>query len=237
MLRSTTSGGPYTVISAPGAVTGTTYTDTNVVNGTSYYYVVTASNSLGDSGPSNEANATPTAPPSAPPAPTNLNATGGNQQVSLTWSTSTGATSYNVKRSTTSGTGYTTIATGVTTNAYTNTGLANGTTYYYVVSAVNAGGESPNSAEKSATTTNFTLSATPSSRSVARGGSTTYSVSIARLFGFASSVSLSVSGLPRQTSASFSPASIANPGTAATLTIPATGGGITRSVNVTLVVN
>src|SRR5207249_1033977 len=108
------------------------------------------------------------------------------------------------------------------------------------------------SAEKSATTTNFTLSATPSSRSVARGGSTTYSVSIARLFGFASSVSLSVSGLPRQPSASFSPASIANPGTASTLTIntnrptsrgtytltiTATGGGITRSVNVALVVN
>src|SRR5262245_35202179 len=49
-----------------------------------------------------------------PPAPTNLVATPGNAQVSLSWNASSGATSYNVKRSTTSGGPYTTIATGVT---------------------------------------------------------------------------------------------------------------------------
>src|SRR5215813_3136525 len=49
-----------------------------------------------------------------PPAPTNLVATPGNAQVSLSWNASTGATSYNVKRSTTNGGPYTTIATGVT---------------------------------------------------------------------------------------------------------------------------
>ena len=85
-----------------------------------------------------------------PPAPTNLMATAGNAQVGLSWSASSGATSYNVKRSTTSGGPYTTIAS-PTTTSYTDTGLTNGTTYYYVVSAVNAAGESANSSQVSAT--------------------------------------------------------------------------------------
>src|SRR5262247_534310 len=86
-----------------------------------------------------------------PPAPTNLVATPGNAQVSLTWNTSSGASSYNVKRSTTSGGPYTTIATGVTSTSFTNTGLTNGTTYFFVVSAVNSAGESGNSNQASAT--------------------------------------------------------------------------------------
>jgi Chitobiase/beta-hexosaminidase C-terminal domain/Fibronectin type III domain len=85
-----------------------------------------------------------------PAAPTNVTATAGNAQVALNWSASSGATSYNVKRSTTSGGPYTTIAS-PTTTSYTNTGLTNGTTYYYVVSAVNTAGESSNSSQVSAT--------------------------------------------------------------------------------------
>src|SRR5437773_2005899 len=72
--------------------------------------------------------------PSAPAAPTGLAATPGNAQVALSWNASSGATSYNVKRSTTSGSGYTNIATGVAATSFTDTGLVNGTTYYYVVS-------------------------------------------------------------------------------------------------------
>jgi len=68
----------------------------------------------------------------------------------LSWSASSGATSYNVKRSTTSGGPYTTIAS-PTTTSYTDTGLTNGTTYYYVVSAVNGAGESANTSQASAT--------------------------------------------------------------------------------------
>ncbi len=85
----------------------------------------------------------------APAAPTGLGAAAGNAQVSLSWTGSAGATSYNVKRSTSAGGPYTTVATGVTTTSYTNTGLVNGTTYYYVVSAVNPL-ESPNSNQASA---------------------------------------------------------------------------------------
>jgi hypothetical protein len=85
-----------------------------------------------------------------PSAPTGLAATAGNAQVALSWSASGTATNYYVKRSTTSGSGYVTVATNASL-AFTNTGLGNGTTYYYVVSAVNADGESDDSAEVSAT--------------------------------------------------------------------------------------
>jgi len=85
-----------------------------------------------------------------PSAPTGLTATAGNAQVSLSWTASSGATSYNVKRATVSGGSYTTVAS-PTTTSYANTGLTNGTTYYYVVSAVNGAGESANSSQVSAT--------------------------------------------------------------------------------------
>jgi fibronectin type 3 domain-containing protein len=142
--RSTTSGGPYTTVASP---TTTTYTDTGVTNGTTYYYVVSAENSAGTSANSAQASATPNAPPAAP---TGLAATAGNAQVVLTWNASTGATSYNVGRSTTSGGPYTTIDS-PTTTSYTDTGVTNGTTYYYVVSAANSAGQSGNSAQVSAT--------------------------------------------------------------------------------------
>jgi alpha-L-arabinofuranosidase len=88
-----------------------------------------------------------TAPPTIPAAPTGLTATKLNQKgrIGLSWNAATGATSYHVKRATTSGGPYTTIASGVTSTSYTNTGLTSGTTYYYVVTALNSAGESPNS--------------------------------------------------------------------------------------------
>ncbi|HEU4752404.1 MAG TPA: malectin domain-containing carbohydrate-binding protein, partial [Armatimonadota bacterium] len=88
--------------------------------------------------------------PTPPAAPTNLTATAGNASVSLTWNASSGATSYNVKRSTTSGSGYVTLA-GVSATSYTDNTVANGSTYYYVVTAVSSGGESGPSNQASAT--------------------------------------------------------------------------------------
>ena len=143
--RSTTNGGPYTTIASP---TTTSYTDTGVTNGTTYYYVVSAVNAAGESANSSQVSATPQLV--VPPPPTNVTATAGNGQVGLSWSASSGATSYNVKRSTTSGGPYTTIAS-PTTTSYTDTGVTNGTTYYYVVSAVNTAGQSANSSQVSAT--------------------------------------------------------------------------------------
>jgi len=145
--RAATNGGPYTTVAAP---TGTSYTDTTVTNGTPYYYVVTAVNATGESGNSNQAAATAAAAPVAPAAPLNLTATGGNQQIALAWTASTGATSYHVKRATTNGGPYTTDAS-PTGTSYTDTTVTNGTTYYYVVTAISAGGESANSNQASAT--------------------------------------------------------------------------------------
>jgi hypothetical protein len=83
----------------------------------------------------------------APATPANLIATAGNAQATLSWIASTGATGYNVKRSTISGGSYAVIATNVTAAGYSDRGLANGTTYYYVVSAQNAAAESLNSSQ------------------------------------------------------------------------------------------
>jgi fibronectin type 3 domain-containing protein len=159
--RSTTSGGE-TQISAP---TSNTFTDTGLSNGTKYFYVVSAVNSNGESANSSEVNATPTAPATPPAMPTGLQATAGNAQVSLSWNASTSATSYNVKRSTVTGGPFSTSLASPTATNFVDTTVTNGTTYFYVVSAVNASGESANSAQANATpagpTANVTITIDP----------------------------------------------------------------------------
>jgi hypothetical protein len=142
--RGTASGGPYT---QAANVTTTNDTDASLTNGTTYYYVLSAVNSSGESANSSEVSATPGV---VPAVPTGLTASAGNQQVSLTWSASTGAASYNVKRGTVSGGPYTQVA-NVSGPSDTDASLTNGTTYYYVVTAVDATGESGPSNQASAT--------------------------------------------------------------------------------------
>jgi len=90
-------------------------------------------------------------PGAVPNAPTGVTATAGNAQVALAWTAVSGATSYNVKRSLTTGGPYSNVQTGVTATSFTNTGLTNGTQYFYVVTALNASGESAISNQASAT--------------------------------------------------------------------------------------
>jgi fibronectin type 3 domain-containing protein len=115
-------------------VTGTSYTDSTVTNGTTYYYVVTAVNAAGESGHSDTVSATPQLSPPNPPG--GLMAIEGIGMVTLQWTASTGASAYNVKRSIARRGAYNIIAAGVTETTYTDTNVAGGTTYYYVVSAV-----------------------------------------------------------------------------------------------------
>ncbi len=159
--RSTTSGAE-TQIAAPAS---TGYSDTGLTNGTKYFYVVSAVNSGGESANSTEVSATPVAPVNPPATPAGLQATGGNAQVSLSWNASAGAASYNVKRSTTNDGPYGTAVASPSATNYTDTTVTNGTTYYYVVSAVNTAGQSANSAQASATpaspTANVTITINP----------------------------------------------------------------------------
>ena len=83
-------------------------------------------------------------------APNNLTAKAGQGQVQLSWGAASGASTYNVLRSGTSGGPYARIASTSSTN-YSDEGLAGGTTFYYAVSAANASTESGNSTEVSAT--------------------------------------------------------------------------------------
>jgi autotransporter-associated beta strand protein len=91
-----------------------------------------------------------TVPVVPPAAPAGFTATAGNAQVALDWSSAVGATGYNVKRSTVNGSNYVTILNNTAATSYNDTGLTNWTTYYYVVSAINAGGEGTNSTQAAA---------------------------------------------------------------------------------------
>jgi len=143
--RSLGSSGYFSTLATVG---GTNYSDTGLTNGVIYFYKVAAVGGSGPSSDSAEVNATPAGPP---PVPTGLTAVPDTfQRMNLAWSPSVGATSYNLKRSTTHLGSYTTVAS-LTNLAYIDSGLVGGTTYYYVVSAVSSGGESGNSVEAGAT--------------------------------------------------------------------------------------
>jgi autotransporter-associated beta strand protein len=84
-----------------------------------------------------------------PTAPESLTASAASGQIILNWTASTGADSYNLKRSTNNGGPYTVIGS-LTGLSFTNSGLVNGTTYYYVVAGVNSRGEGLPSPQASA---------------------------------------------------------------------------------------
>lgn len=106
--RSVSAGGPFTTIATK--LTNTTYIDRPLVNGTTYFYIVTGSNPAGTSAASNETSATPLA---VPDAPTNLQLSqvesaaecGGSFGILLTWTPSNYFSSFTVSRGMNSTTG------------------------------------------------------------------------------------------------------------------------------------
>jgi hypothetical protein len=90
-------------------------------------------------------------PASAPAAPTAFSAAAGDRQVLLLWQGVPFATSYNLKRGTLGGGPYVTVTNGLVGASFADSGLVNGTTYYYILIATNQFGESAVSSEISAT--------------------------------------------------------------------------------------
>lgn len=142
--RALTHGGPYEVIAS--GLTVLTYDDTAVQNGKTYYYVVSGSNAFGESGDSVEAVGKPDN------SPQGVSASGGKNQIALTWSALPGAVSYSVSRSSTTGGPYALVAESLKNTTFVDRGLSGGETYYYVVSATLPGGPGGASAEVSAYT-------------------------------------------------------------------------------------
>jgi PKD repeat protein len=124
-------------------------------------------------------------------------------------------------------------------------------TYTASLSVTDNGGLVSSPATRTITVADFTLSATPSSRTVLPGASTTYTATATAGTGFTGTVAFSVTGLPAGATASFSPTSVTPSGTSTLtvatttatppgsypLTIRGTSGPRVRTVNVTLVVN
>lgn len=149
LWRGITSGAETLLLSTNGL----SYVDADVTNGVTYWYQVSATNSVGEGLRSVEVTATPAAP-TVPTAPQSLTALGGSTFVNLTWVApasdgGSSVTNYDVLRSTSSGTEvHLAYAGGVT--SYRDSAVTAGTTYFYKVTALNAQGASAASGEASA---------------------------------------------------------------------------------------
>jgi len=139
--RSAFSGGPYTLIAT--GITTTYFVDNSTGAGTPWYYVVSANNSAGESPNSAQVAVTP----SLPAAPSAFTATAGNGMAFLSWNLVPNATGYTLSRTTTSGSGYTQVSAALTGTTFVDTGLSNGTTYYYTLASQFNGATGPASAE------------------------------------------------------------------------------------------
>ncbi len=143
------SNGGETPYASLGIVTS--YRDTAVTGGSTYFYTVVAVNGVGPSGQSNERSATvPIA--AVPGAPVLTAKTASfNRGVQLSWTAPSGngsaITAYRIYRSTSSHTEVYLTQRGSSSRSYRDSNTVSGTTYYYVITAVNANGEGPVSNE------------------------------------------------------------------------------------------
>jgi rhamnogalacturonan endolyase len=140
--RATNSSGPFVYVQN---ITPTKFTDSGLDPSLTYYYQVAAVNAAGVS---TNSSATVVPPPTPP---ISLSAFPGNAQVLLSWTAVPGVTGYYLYSGTASGDETNLLAADLSGTMFTNTGLINGTTYYYVVASTNASSLGPNSPEADAT--------------------------------------------------------------------------------------
>src|SRR5262245_8012090 len=176
------------------------------------------------------------------PPPLGLTATGGNAQVSLSWPASLGASSYTVQRALVSGGPYVTVGC-PTTTSYTDTGVTNGTTYYYVVAGAytgdpDAGGGSASSPEASATPQQLPLrsiAVTPSNPSVTVGSTQQFTATGTYSDGSTQNVTSQVTWASSNTAAAtINSSGLATAVAAGTTTISATLGSVHGSTGLTV---
>jgi fibronectin type 3 domain-containing protein len=154
VYKATKAGGPYGLL---GTTTAVTIVDSDVQLGSSYFYIVQATNVVGTGAASAEAS---TITPPVPPQNASATATSATH-IQINYSLSASATSYTVKRGIASGTWATTVTCAATPDVPppagqaacvdADTALTTDVTYFYVVTATNAGGTSDNSLETRAT--------------------------------------------------------------------------------------
>jgi Domain of unknown function (DUF4082)/Domain of unknown function (DUF1929)/Bacterial Ig-like domain (group 2) len=177
------------------------------------------------------------------PPPLALTATAGNAQVSLSWPPSLGASSYTVQRALVSGGPYVSIGC-PTTTSYTDSGLTNGTTYYYVVAGAytgdpNAGGGSASSPEASATPQQPPLSSiavTPSNPTVTVGGTQQFTATGTYSDASTQNLTSQVTWNSSNTgAATVTAGGLATAGATGTTTISAALGSVTGSTSLTVV--
>jgi fibronectin type 3 domain-containing protein len=152
VYRSNSETGTYSSIS--GNINNTSYTNSGLTAGTTYYYKVSAVSSNNTESPQSE----PVSGTPNWPAPTGLRVTGStNTSISLSWNSVSGASYYRVYRSNSETGTYSSISGNINNTSYTNSGLPMGTTYYYKVSATDSYGGSPGpqSASVSGTTSGY----------------------------------------------------------------------------------
>ncbi len=157
---------------SPNKVTGLEagpYHHENLTLGTTYYYVVTGWGAEGESGISSEAHARIELPP-PPAAPTGVRVSNDGSTNVISWTAVSGALSYNVYWGTASGSTSNKVP-DVAGPSYSHADLSPNTTYYYVVTAVNAGGESSKSPQVGTTTPNVVLPSAPTGFSAIAGPS------------------------------------------------------------------
>ncbi|NLV67030.1 MAG: hypothetical protein GXY14_05070, partial [Spirochaetes bacterium] len=127
VYRSSTMGGTYSLVGSP---TTNSYTDSGLSESTTYFYYISAVNSYGESAQT-FGYGTTSSGGSAPSTPSDLSVgSATTSSLTISWNTVTGAESYRVYRSSTSGGTYTLIGS-PTTNSYTDSGLSESMTYYY----------------------------------------------------------------------------------------------------------